>query len=280
MVRGERWLVTGSTGLVGTVLSAAATEAGVEVVRTSLNGRLGSLACDLRDAAATMRLLAETAPDRILHLAAVSKPAQAAERPDVAQDLNVHATEIIVDWCFGRRLGLIFTSTDQVFDGGHGPYREHDRPAPVTVYGRTKLDAERLVLAAGGLVARLGWVLNDRPSARPDFVEHSLARLRRGEAPRAADDEHRTPIYGRELGAAVVRLADLDHRGAVHVAGSVHATPFQLLRSRARLAGLDASAIGRVSRRALAPPGRPRDVRLDTSVLRGLLSRTQQAAHA
>ncbi|WP_331089383.1 SDR family oxidoreductase [Phenylobacterium sp.] len=279
-MRGERWLVTGSTGLVGTIVSTAAARAGVHVVRASLSGRAGSLACDLRDARATARLLAHASPDRVIHLAAVSSPALAAEQADVAYDLNVRATELIADWCLRQQRGLIFSSTDQVFDGDRGPYRECDRPAPVTVYGQTKLAAERLVLAAGGLVARLGWVLNDRPAPRSDFVERGLVRLRRGEVLSAADDEHRTPVYGDELGRAVMRLAELDHRGALHVAGAIHTTPYEVLRARALQAGLDATAIRRISRRELAPPGRPRDVRLDTTVLLGLLARTPQVAHA
>jgi dTDP-4-dehydrorhamnose reductase len=279
MVRGERWLVTGSTGLVGTILTTTAAQAGVEVVRTSLSGRGETIPCDLRDTPATLRLLDETSPDRVIHLAAMSKPALAHDNAELAHELNAAATGLIAAWCRDHRRGLIFSSTDHVFSG-RGPYREADVTAPATVYGETKVAAERLVVAGGGLVARLGWVLNDRPTARLDFIEQGLNRLRRGEIVSAVDDELRTPVYGGELGRAVVRLAELEQKGIVHVAGALHTTPYQLLRTRAGLAGLDATAVRPISRRELAPAGRPHDVRLDTTLLQGLLAREPQALHA
>lgn len=280
MLRGERWLVTGSTGLVGPIVLAGAVRAGVEVVRSSLRGGDATIACDLRSARATIAMLDAWSPDRVIHLAGVSKPTLAAEHPALAYEVNVHATELIAEWCSTRDKGLLFASTDQVFSGLAGPYLEEDQVAPATVYGRTKLDAERLVLAAGGLVTRLGWVLNDRPFARHDFVERAVMQLACGQTVLAANDEQRTPIYGRDLEIAFVRLLELDRRGVVHAAGATHTTPYDLIVERARECGLDRSAIRPISRLALAPAGRPGDVRLDTAVLRSLLRCSPEAVNA
>jgi dTDP-4-dehydrorhamnose reductase len=278
MLRGERWLVTGATGLVGTTVSAGATAAGVRVMRTSRSGGDRTIACDLRDYAGLIALLEATSPDRVVHLAALSKPAAVAANPVLAREVNVVATATIAAWCARNDRGLIFTSTDQVFSGEDGPYRESDPAWPATAYGQTKLEAEHIVLDAGGLVARLGWVLNDQPGQRPDFIEYALGRLVRGETVDAVDDEQRTPIYGSDLAQAILRLAELDRRGPVHVAGAAHTTPYQALADRAVAAGLDRRSISRISRRQLAPPGRPRDVRLDTTALRGLLTRGTKVA--
>jgi dTDP-4-dehydrorhamnose reductase len=191
------------------------------------------------------------------------------------------ATALIAAWCSRRRRGLIFASTDQVFSGSRGPYREADAPAPTTTYGRTKAAAERFATAAGGLVVRLGWVLNDRPAApRLDFIEHGLTRLQQGAIVDAAHDEHRTPVYSSELSAAILRLAEIGQAGAVHVAGNVHVTPYELLRTRAVGAGLDPTRVRPISRLKLAPAGRPRDVRLDTTLMQSLFAHSNRSLHA
>lgn len=259
----ERWLVTGSTGLIGGAVCAAM--GAPQIVRLSLSGAQGSIAHDLADAAALPALLDELAPDRIIHLAAISKPDRVEREQDAARRVNVAATATLAEWCRTRGKTLIFTSTDQVFDGAKGaPYLEHDTPRPTTAYGAMKLQAEAAVLAAGGGVARLGWVLNDLPVGRPDFLHIALERLAQGQRVAAVDDEQRTTITASAAATALLTLAGDDFSGLVHLTAGRDATPFQMIADAARARGLDLTLLEPISRRTLLPPGRPGDVRLSS----------------
>lgn len=264
--------------MVGPAVCAAAVHAEVEVIRTSLHGDATSIAADLCSSAALEAMLDAVNPDRIVHLAAIARPAVAAGNLALARRLNTTSTEAIADWCRRRGRWLMFASTDQVFDGTNGPYVESDPTCPCTVYGRTKADAEQAVLRDGGSVARIGWVLNDRPGGRADFVRRSLDQLRIGGAVAAVDDEFRTPISATALGRLVVRLAALDFTGVLHAAGPVHVTPYELVMRTAAAAGVPTTGIERTSSGRIAPFERPRDVRLDTSVLQRLLAEPRRHA--
>lgn len=257
----ERWLITGATGLIGGAVCAGLVDAAP--LRLSLSGAQASLAHDLTNAAALPALLDAISPQRIIHLAAISKPDRVEREPEHARQLNVAASAAIAEWCRTRGRTMIFTSTDQVFDGEKGqPYLETDAPRPTTAYGAMKLQAEAAVLAAGGGVARLGWVLNDLPGGRPDFLQIALERLASGERVRAVDDERRTTLTASAAAQALIALAGADFSGLVHLDGGRDATPFQLIAETAKARGIGTSRLEPISRRTLSPAGRPGDVRL------------------
>jgi dTDP-4-dehydrorhamnose reductase len=271
----ELWLVTGSTGLLGSAVMRELHLAGLQSVGISRHGGSGSLAFDLdQPACAIQSVLDEIDPDRVLHLAAYSRPADVARRPEAARRLNVEASAAIAAWCAKRDRWLMLASTDQVFSGADGPYKEQDALAPGTLYGATKAEAEEVVLDAGGLVARFGWLLDDTGRPDADFIQRALSRLKAGERVAAADDEYRTPISVTKAAKASLRLAQAARTGVMHVAGASHITPYQLLRRQTRHQPSDAGRIDRISGADLLPAGRPRDVRLSTSRLRYFLAQT------
>jgi dTDP-4-dehydrorhamnose reductase len=151
-----------------------------------------------------------------------------------------------------RRAGarLIHLSTDLVFDGEHAPYAEGDDPHPVSDYGRAKLAAEGFV---DGLVVRTSLLYgNPGPqealAARSDLVFH--------------EDEIRCPTHVSDLAAALLELAPLDEVGVLHVAAPDAVSRLEL----ARLLG------AREPQRAPTPPGRARNVALDSSRAARLLA--------
>lgn len=283
MKASERWLVTGATGLIGGAVCAAAgaLRAPPQILRLSRRGAHSSLGHDLADPGSLPALLDELAPDRIIHLAAVARPDRVDRDQRLARQVNVAATATLAEWCRARGRPLIFTSTDQVFDGTKGaPYLEHDAPRPVTAYGAMKLQAEAAVLAAGGGVARMGWVLNDLTFGRPDFLRTALERLAKGESVQAVDDEQRTTITVSAAASALLTLTEEGFAGIVHLAGGEHVTPFQLIAAAARQRGLSTATLEPVSRQTLSPPGRPGDVRLATARNLAASPASARSAHA
>jgi dTDP-4-dehydrorhamnose reductase len=234
-----RLFVTGGAGYLGSEVCRRAVEAGHEVVATQFRtpapyGRVVEL--DVRDPfAADADVLIHTAyvmGDTDTIVRGTRNAAAAAERS-------------------GAR--LVHLSTDLVFDGEHAPYSEEDEPLPVSDYGRAKLEAERL-LPPDALLVRTS-LLYGNPggaqetlAARGDVVFHT--------------DEIRTPIHVSDLAAALLELAALDLTGPLHVAGPDAVSRLEL----ARLLGAPDP------KGEPTPPGRARNVALDSSRARALLT--------
>jgi dTDP-4-dehydrorhamnose reductase len=243
-------LVTGGAGYLGSEVCRQASERGWEVVATQLStppphGR--PLPLDVRDAEAVERALMRHGPDVVVHTAYRMHD----------RDTIVRGSKAVAD--AARRCGarLLHLSTDLVFDGEHGaPYTEEDEPRPLMEYGRHKLEAERLVERAhpGALTVRTSLLLGP-----PDGPQEALAHR---EDVEFHADEIRSPIRVRSLAAALLELAGGEVQGVLHVAGPEAV-------SRAELA---ARLRGGPVRSKPTPPGRARNVALDSSRAAALLS--------
>ncbi len=117
-------------------------------------------------------------------------------------------------------------------------------------------------------MARISLLFGPTPSGRPGFFDAEMNALRRGEPRRYFEDEHRTPLDYRTAAAILVRLAESDLAGIIHVGGRERLSRLELMRRAAVDAGIDAELV-RPGRQADARPiePRPADVSLDTSRL-------------
>lgn len=254
-----RVLVTGGAGLLGSALVRAALP-GIELHatrrRTPVTGAAAH-AVELADAAAVADVWRRVRPDVVIHTAYST----GAPERDVWE-----ATRNVAEACAEHGAGLVHVSTDMVFDGERAPYSEDDPPAPLTGYGRSKADAERIVRTTlPGAVVRTSLILRaDPPDRTTGWV---LDGLRSGAPVRLFTDELRCPIAVDDLAAQLWELASLpaDERAGVwHLAGPEALSRYALGLLIAARAGLDPAGIT-PARLAETPAPRPRDLRLLTS---------------
>jgi dTDP-4-dehydrorhamnose reductase len=160
---------------------------------------------------------------------------------------------------------LIYVSTDYVFDGRRGGYRETDYPSPGNWYGLTKLAGE---LAAATCLpgADLAIVRTTFYGLRVDgrgFFNRCLATLTAGQGLDAAVDLISSPLPVTVLARALTELAGKRLGGIHHIAGAQRCSRYEFALAVARVHGLDASLVRPESRGAASLPGpRPRDVSL------------------
>jgi dTDP-4-dehydrorhamnose reductase len=149
----KRILITGVSGQVGGALVSRFQDQEVIAADRSV--------IDLAQPDAIARALDKLNPAIIVNPAAYTAVDQAESQQELAALINAVAPGAIARWAAGRGVPLIHFSTDYVFDGsGDAPWREDDATNPLSVYGRTKLDGELAVCAAGGtsLIVRTSWV--------------------------------------------------------------------------------------------------------------------------
>jgi dTDP-4-dehydrorhamnose reductase len=278
-------LLTGASGLLGAALARHAFERFrvVAAVRSGAPPWLErgdrKVACDLEEAGAAARLVAACEPQLVVHAAALSSLAACQSDPARARRINVDATRELARAAARCGAWLLFVSSDQVFDGerrggerpGGGPadgarYGEDDAPRPVNVYGRTKLEGEEAVRAAGGeaLVVRTALVLGRAPDRRSGAVE-SLLAAPAGATVRLFHDEWRTPVSAPDLARVIGAAASRRSVGLVHVAGPDRVDRLTLGRRIAAAFGRDGGGAPlrfEAASQSEAGHPRPRDVSL------------------
>jgi dTDP-4-dehydrorhamnose reductase len=229
--------------------------------------------------------LAETvraiAPDVIVNAAAHTAVDKAESEPELAAAINAEAPRVLAQAAAGKGAWLVHYSTDYVFDGsGDAPRREDAPTAPLSVYGRTKLDGEDAIRASGcrHLILRTSWVYAARGG---NFARTMLKLAAERDALKVIDDQIGAPT-GADLLADVTAHAIRAVRTDPTLAGTYHAVAAgetswhgyaRLVIDWARGRGLPvrvaADAVRPVPTSAYPTPARrPLNSRLDTGKLR------------
>ena len=260
-------LVTGASGYLGRALLASS-EPPVIAARLSSSEAVGPalewVRLDVRDAGAVDELFERVRPGAVIHTAYLQKG------PD-AWDTNVAGSANVAAAAAHAAARLVHISTDIVFDGGAArPYREDDEAKPVTEYGRSKLEAERQVLAAhpAALVVRTSLMIG---GPEPGPQERLVVAAANGDSDMSFfDDEWRSPVLVDDLAAALVELAHRPERGLLHLGGPEAVSRFELAQVIAAAHGLPPE---RLRRGRLAGSGleRPSYCVLDSSRAHALL---------
>lgn len=253
-----RALVIGASGQVGAALGERLSARGHGWVGTYTRvHRAGLLALDIADADATRSVIDKAAPDWVFCAGALTHVDYCEEHPEEAMRLNRDAPALVARIAAERGAGIVFYSTEYVFDGEGGPYAEDDPVRPLSVYGRSKLEGERAVGEANprAVIVRTTVVYGPEPQ-RKNFVYQLLRRGRAGERMRVPDDQVSSPTCNADLAAASVELTEREIRGIYHVAGPEVLDRHAFARLVCRVFGLDAALLEPVATSALGQRAR------------------------
>jgi len=247
-----RLLVTGAAGQLGGHLLDIGGELGHDLFGVDVLPVPGGTSVDLSDAVAVRGVVADHRPDVVVHAAAWTAVDDCELDPERARVANVVATEAVVDAATRVGAHVVVVSTDYVFDGTKAsPYVEDDEPAPRSVYGRTKLEAERIVLAAGGTVARTSWLCSARGR---NVVRTVLGAVDAGTPLRFVDDQRGQPTFAGDLARMLLLLARDRPGGVFHTTNSGPVTWFGFVREILLADGRDPGLVVPIRTADLDPP--------------------------
>jgi len=161
---------------------------------------------DLNDNKALNEHIMQVQPDSIIHTAAYTNVDRAEDDQDIAFAVNGQVPASIAQICKEIDIPMIHISTDYVFSGDSGPYRETDARDARGKYSKSKLAGEKAVLESGAEVAviRPNVMYGHGKNLRSSFVEWLLSELRNERSVRIVDDQYNNPTYARRL-ASVIR---------------------------------------------------------------------------
>jgi len=231
-------LVTGANGFTGQHLIKTLVAKGFEVVATSRNAsRLPSYNnltyynIELTDVRNVENLFDLTKPSAVIHTAAMSKPDECAANPSLCNANNIEATQHLLDAATKvDTQHFVYLSTDFIFGEG-GPHAEDDTPAPLNLYGASKLKAEALVNAASLKTTIIRPVFMYGPvweNRRPSFIQWVAGKLQNGESIKVVTDQARTPTYIGDLCWGIRKIINDKVSGTFHLAGKDIVSPYDM----------------------------------------------------
>ena len=267
MSRDYRLLVLGGSGELGHQVVRSAGKRDVHSTFLSrprqVNGE-SWYQLDITDREAVHRLMSQIHPNAVVHTAVSAHDRAKFLSEDAFRMAIVDGGRCLAEAAAEVGARCIVMSTDLVFDGTQGNYREDDGPNPIMPYGQAKADMESVLLSMGTdlVVVRTSLVLTLDPIGK--HAAWIVDALRHGVRRDLFTDELRCPIWSDQLADALLELTSLDYRGLLHVTGPEVCNRYMLGMALADYFDLDKSLI-RPALSAESGLNRPLDCTLDCS---------------
>ncbi|MCW3974814.1 MAG: dTDP-4-dehydrorhamnose reductase [Candidatus Bathyarchaeota archaeon] len=267
-----RIFVTGASGLLGSKITELATEAGHKVIsgyatRTPDYGDIIRL--DIRDEKSILKRIAESKPDTIIHCAALTNVDDCESNKDLAKKINTDGTKGVAKAAKNAGAYLVYISTDYVFDGLKGLYREGDKEAPINFYGHSKLLGEKAVISLNNefLIIRPSIIYGARSaSGKTNFALWILKSLEKMVTINILTDQYVSPTLNTNLAKILLEACEKKLDGIYHMAGNFRISRYNFAIRLAEIFGLDKTLIKKVKMSDMNwIAKRPRDSSLNVS---------------
>lgn len=261
----KKVLVTGSNGLLGQkIIANYRLNPDFELIATARgeNRMLQKegyqyVELDITNREQVFEILAQTKPDVLINTAAMTN-VDACELEHQACDLlNVTAVEYLAAACNLHNVHFIHLSTDFIFDGKNGPYREDDAPNPLSYYGQSKLFSEHIVrkCTCPWSIIRTVLVIGiTEGMSRSNIVLWAKNALEAGNSISVVNDQFRTPTLAEDLADGCMLVAEKGATGVFNISGKDFMSIMELVQKVAKFWNLDASLIKPISSSALSQP--------------------------
>lgn len=274
-------LVTGANGLLGQHLvklllqqscTVIATGRGTSRLPFQTSDRYSYYSMDISNALEVEDLLQAVQPEVIVHAAAMTQVDECEQNSRQCEQINVQGTiQLLLDAeaCASH---FIYVSTDFVFDGLQGNYKETDALSPVSFYGFTKMQAESMVETCG-----IPWTIvrtclvygNVLQGTRSNIINWVKNSLQEGKSIKVVSDQWRTPTWVEDLAWGIWLIIEQKAEGVFHISGKDLLTPYDMAVKTAGLLQLDASKLEKVDAATFTQPGkRPPKTGFDISKAR------------
>ena len=226
-----KFLVTGSAGLIGQQLVKDLSKS--NEVFSSYNESMPEygkpVRMDLRDQKQISSVLNEKNPDVVVHLGAMTDVDLCENENHSATEINAKSTEIIAKECSKQNSFLIYLSTDYVFDGNSGMYKETDTTNPIGYYGKSKLDGELFVQNSLSeyCIARTSTPFGLH-STKKSFPIWIIENLEQKNQINVLTDQITSPTYIPNLSKMLIEIAERKITGKLHVSGASNMSRYDM----------------------------------------------------
>jgi dTDP-4-dehydrorhamnose reductase len=256
----NKLLITGSNGLLGQSLVKQFINShqvyGCDLAEENYNGQFEAFAytpLDLSNREHVQEYLNSVKPDVIINSAAYTDVDRSEDERERCWLVNVRSIEFMLEFLINESPLFVQISSDYVFDGKQGYYRESDETNPVCYYGQTKLAAEKVIRASrlNYIIARSQVLYGTGKKIRSNFALWVMEQLKNNKKIRVVNDQKGNPTLVDDLSEAIFRLLLQREYGLFHIAGSQICTRLEFARKIADIFELDQSLIEEIDSKAL-----------------------------
>ena len=260
-------LVTGSNGLLGQKLTDLyLTKPDVNLIATARGENRHPISegytyaeMDITNSENVHAVISKYKPNVVIHGAAMTNVDACELDPTSCELLNVTATKYLVDAANDVGAHFVFVSTDFIFDGTAGPYKEDGKPAPLSIYGNAKLKAEQIVMnqcqswAIARTVLVYGLVADMSRSNIVLWARESLANHKKINV---VDDQYRSPTLAEDLAIGCALIADKQAEGIFNISGKDQMNIYELVQRVADYFNLSMEHVSRIDSASLNQPAK------------------------
>lgn len=197
---------------------------------------------DITDKEAVVEKIMGTDFDIFLHLAGYTNVDGAEKEKEIALKINRDGTKNVFDAVHQKRKKFIYISTDFVFDGQNPPYFEDSKPNPISSYGLSKYEGEK-VLDSGAMIVRISFPYRKTFEPKKDFVRTICSLLEQRKPLTMVTDSLMTPTLIDDIAYALKYLFMHFSGGVFHINGADSLSPYDAGKLIAKMYGLDQSLI-------------------------------------
>ena len=275
-----KFLVTGSAGLVGQqVVKYLSKSNQVFSCYNESKPEYGdSVKMDLKNYEMISSVLTEIKPDVVIHLGAMTGVDLCEKEKTSASEINTKATEIIAKECSKLNSFLVYVSTDYVFDGNFGMYKEDDVANPLGFYGKSKLEGEKAVqnFSTNWCIARTSTPFGLHPTKK-SFPMWVIENLQKQKQIDVLIDQFTSPTYIPNLSRMLIEISERRITGIIHAAGASKISRYQMASMVSDKLNLDGTLLKQISMNKMKwVAQRPKDSSLDVSRASSILNEKPQ----
>lgn len=253
----KRILITGSNGLLGQKLVKLLSQKDdIELIATARgNNRLQNQegyiyhTLDISQKTEVTSIIQQYKPQVIINTAAMTQVDDCETEQEQCWQLNVKAVEYLAEEASKMNAFLIHLSTDFIFDGKEGPYKEEAKASPISYYGESKLASEQLLSNYTGLhwaIVRTVLVYGIAENmSRSNLILWVKKSLEEEKTIYVVDDQWRTPTLAEDLAMGCYLIATKEAKGVFNISGKDLLTPYDMAIKTANYFDLDKKLIVR-----------------------------------
>ena len=273
-------LVTGSAGLVGRqVVKDLSNSHQVFSCYNESKPEYGdSVKMDLKNHEMISSVLTEKKPEIVIHLGAMTGVDLCEKERTSASEINTKATEIIAKECSKLNSFLVYVSTDYVFDGNLGMYKEDNVTNPLGFYGESKLEGEKVVqnFSTNWCIARTSTPFGLHPTKK-SFPMWVIENLQKQKQIDILIDQFTSPTYIPNLSRMLIEISERRITGIIHAAGASKISRYQMASMISDKLNLDGTLLKQITINKMKwVARRPKDSSLDVSRASSVLNEKPQ----
>lgn len=244
-------LITGAKGMMGSdLMKVLSQKKEYNLIGATRND------FDITDYSQTLQFLMDKRPDIVVHAAAYTKVDDCESNKETAYKVNEAGTKSVASGCKDINAKLISISTDYIFNGRKNtPYLENDMPAPLSVYGDSKLKGELVVqdILRDFIIVRTSWLFGRNGN---NFISAILKQAEKTKTIKVVNDQTGSPTYTIDLSHAIEKLISCNAKGIFNITNSGECSWYQFAKKILELAGIKGVDVVPITSEELKRPAR------------------------